>query len=52
MKITTKKMFRSEIKKLIEENDVSIFDAILHYCSQNNIEFETVKKLISPRNES
>lgn len=40
--------FTQEIEKIVQENsDISYIDAILLFCEINNIELETVPKLIS-----
>ena len=40
--------FTQEIERIVQENrDISYIDAILSFCEVNNIELETVPKLIS-----
>ena len=40
--------FTQDIENLVKDNaDLNYIDAIVHYCEQNNIEPETVGKLIS-----
>jgi hypothetical protein len=40
--------FAQEIEKLVQVNvDMSYIDAIIHFCEQNNIDVESVPKLIS-----
>ena len=40
--------FAQEIEKLVQVNaDMSYIDAIVHFCEQNNIDVESVPKLIS-----
>lgn len=48
MKITTSKKFRQEINEMVEQKGVTYFDAVIHYCSTNNVEVETAAKLLSP----
>ena len=40
--------FAQEIETLVLENkDMNYIDAIIHFCEQNNIDVESVPKLIS-----
>jgi len=40
--------FAQEIEKLVQTNpDMNYIDAIIHFCEQNNIDVESVPKLIS-----
>jgi hypothetical protein len=40
--------FAQEIENLVQLNDeMSYIDAIVHFCEQNNIDLESVPKLIS-----
>jgi len=45
--MTTAK-FSQEVERIVlNNNDMNYIDAIIHYCDQNEIELETVPKLIS-----
>ena len=47
-KFLTPSKFAQEIEKIVaEEKDFNYIDAICHYCEINNIEVESVSKLIS-----
>ena len=47
-KFLTPSKFALEIEKIVsEEEDMNYIDAICHYCSLNNIEVDTVSKLVS-----
>ena len=47
-KFLTPSKFAIEIEKIVaEEEDFNYIDAICHYCEINNIEVESVSKLIS-----
>ena len=47
-KFLTPSKFAMEIEKIVaEEQDFNYIDAICHYCEINNIEVESVTKLIS-----
>lgn len=35
-----------EIEKLMKNGDVDIIDAVCHWCSENNVDVETVATLI------
>jgi hypothetical protein len=40
--------FAQEIEKLVQtNNDMNYIDAIIYFCEQNNIDVESVPKLIS-----
>jgi hypothetical protein len=40
--------FAQEIEKLVQYNsDMSYIDAVIHFCENNNIDLESVPKLIS-----
>ena len=40
--------FSQEVERIVLNNkDMNYIDAIIHYCEQNEIELETVPKLIS-----
>ena len=39
--------FSSEVETLVNSDSMSYIDAIIHYCDVNDIELETVPKLIS-----
>jgi hypothetical protein len=40
--------FAQEIEKLVQANpDMNYIDAVVHFCEQNNIDVESVPKLIS-----
>lgn len=42
-----KERFAEEIEKLVNETDLNYIDAIVEYCSQHNVEVESVSKLMS-----
>ena len=46
-KFISKSKFAEDIEKLVLETKMSYIDTIVEYCADNNIEIETVKKLIS-----
>jgi len=46
-KFLTPSKFALEIEKLVAEENLNYIDAICQYCEVNNIEVETVAKLIS-----
>jgi len=46
-KFMTTARFSTEVEGLVKEDSMSYIDAIIHYCGENNIEIETVPKLIS-----
>ena len=39
--------FSQDVEKIASYNEMNYIDAILHYCDVNNIEVETVPKLIT-----
>ena len=39
--------FSQDVEKIAMENSMNYIDAILHYCEKNEIELESVPKLIS-----
>lgn len=39
--------FAQDIEQIVKESKINYIDAIVHYCEENNIEVETVSKLIS-----
>lgn len=39
--------FSQEVEKIAYENSMNYIDAIVHYCETNEIEIESVSKLIS-----
>ena len=46
-KFMTTARFSTEVEGLVKEDSMSYIDAIIHYCGENDIELETVSKLIS-----
>jgi len=44
--MTTAK-FSQDVEKIAYENNMNYIDAIVHYCETNEIEIESVSKLIS-----
>ena len=46
-KFLTPQKFSMEIEKMVVEEGFNYIDAIVHYCQENNIEVESVSKLIS-----
>ena len=46
-KFMTTARFSTEVEGLVKEDSMSYIDAIIHYCGENDIELETVPKLIS-----
>ena len=46
-KFMTTVRFSTEVEGLVKEDSMSYIDAIIHYCGENDIELETVPKLIS-----
>ena len=47
-KFLTPSKFAMEIEKIVkEEQDFNYIDAIVHYCDSNNLEIESITKLIS-----
>ncbi len=39
--------FSQDVEKIAHENSMNYIDAIVHYCETNEIEIESVPKLIS-----
>ena len=46
-KFLTPSKFAIEIEKIVAEEDLNYIDAICHYCDANDIEVESVSKLMS-----
>lgn len=46
-KFMTTARFSTEVETLVKDDEMSYIDAIIHYCDMNDIELETVPKLIS-----
>jgi hypothetical protein len=46
-KFMTIARFSAEVETLVNSDSMSYIDAIIHYCDSNEIELETVPKLIS-----
>jgi len=46
-KFITPQKFAIEIEKIVVAEELNYIDAIIHYCEINNIEIESVTKLIS-----
>ena len=46
-KFMTTVRFSTEVETLVNSDAMSYIDAIIHYCDSNEIELETVSKLIS-----
>jgi hypothetical protein len=46
-KFLTPSKFAIEIEKIVVEENFNYIDAIVHYCEINNLEVESVTKLIS-----
>ncbi len=46
-KFLTPSKFSLEIEKIVGEENMNYIDAICHYCEINNLEIESVTKLIS-----
>ena len=46
-KFLTPSKFALEIEKIVAEENLNYIDAIVHYCEYNNLEVESVTKLIS-----
>lgn len=47
LKVHTQTTFSQEIEKIVHEHKVTYFEAVCDYMSQNNIEPETVPRLLS-----
>ena len=46
-KFVTPQKFALDIEKIVVDEELNYIDAIIHYCEINNIEVESVTKLIS-----
>lgn len=46
-KFLTPSKFALEIEKIVAEENINYIDAIVMYCENNNLEIESVTKLIS-----
>jgi hypothetical protein len=46
-KFLTPSKFSLEIEKIVVEQNLNYIDAIVYYCELNNLEIESVSKLIS-----
>ena len=46
-KFLTPSKFAMEIEKIVAEEKINYIDAIVHYCEVNELEVESVTKLIS-----
>ena len=46
-KFLTPQKFAIEIEKIVAEEDLNYIDAILHYCEINNLEVDSIKKVVS-----
>lgn len=46
-KFMTTARFSQEVEQIAHENSMNYIDAIIHYCETNEIELESVPKLIS-----
>ena len=46
-KFVTQQKFALDIEKIVVDEKINYIDAIIHYCEINNIEVESVTKLIS-----
>jgi len=46
-KFMTSARFSQEVEKIAYEHSMNYIDAIVHYCEANEIEIESVAKLIS-----
>lgn len=46
MKVTIGQKFRAEIEDMVQETGVTYLDAITDYCAKNNIEIETIARLV------
>ena len=46
-KFVTPQKFAMDIEKIVVDEQLNYIDAIIHYCEINNIEVESVTKLIS-----
>ena len=46
-KFLTPQKFAMEIESIVAGGDFNYIDAIVHYCDSNNLEIESITKLIS-----
>ena len=46
-KFLTPQKFAIEIEKIVANDELNYIDAIIHYCDSNNLEVESITKLIS-----
>ena len=46
-KFMTPTKFAQEVEKIAHENTMNYIDSVVHYCESNDIEIESVSKLIS-----
>ena len=46
-KFLTPQKFAIEIEKIVANDELNYIDAIIHYCESNNLEVESITKLIS-----
>ena len=46
-KFLTPSKFAMEIEKIVAEEKINYIDAIVHYCEVNELEVESVTKLVS-----
>ena len=46
-KFVTPQKFAMDIEKIVVDEELNYIDAIIHYCEINNIEVDSVTKLIS-----
>jgi hypothetical protein len=46
-KFLTPSKFSLEIEKIVVEEKFNYIDAIVHYCDINNLEIESISKLVS-----
>lgn len=49
LKLYTQSTFSKEIEKIVREQKITYFEAVCDYISENNIEPETVPKLLTAR---
>ena len=46
-KFLTPQRFAIEIEKIVAEEGLNYIDAIVHYCESNNLEVDSITKLMS-----
>ena len=46
-KFISKERFAEGVEQIVKTKQMNYIDAIVEYCTENNIEFESVSKLIS-----